>query len=323
MYVASALGKRPTRRTLLIGGAVALALLAALGMLLGVSQARDTASATPIAPAAAAVASALEGWTSGDLPLPLVRALGVASGRDAAEAVIAAAAAERPAQSGARAGVVDVGANKGWPVTRLGLERGVDFVLSVEPDARNFGVLEHLQTAHGSTKYIPVKGAAGREKNTLRMSFNKDRDDHTCFGCLDESKPGIYTEDVLVHTVDGLLDGAGIRGRRVALLKTDTQGYEAAVLTGAARSLNERTIKNVIMEYDAKLFHSRAGARTALDVLFRAGMQCAPLAFAGVASGASVPEFGRVVSPDTADAFWDFVVSLGGPYTDLFCSSRK
>lgn len=323
MHVSSVtMGKRPTHRALLVGGATALALLSALKTYLGAQKAGHASIESNVAPAAAAVASALERWTSGDLPLHLIRALGVASGRDAADAVIAAAAAERPRSSGTRSGVVDVGANKGFPVTKLGLERGVGFLLSVEPDARNFRVLESLKNEHG-LNYIPVKGAAGREKKTQRMSFSKDRDDHTCFGCLDMENPGVYTEEVLVHTVDALLSDAGLRGRRVALLKTDTQGYEAAVLTGAARSLREHTIENVIMEYDAKLFHSRAGARTALDILFRAGMQCAPLAFAGIEPGASVPLFDGPVSPDTADAFWDFVVSQGGPYTDLFCSRRE
>lgn len=315
------MGRRSAKRRLAAVALFAGLALFALARVLHPAPRRATSRPPARAPSQklAALATALADWTAGRMPPPLLAAAAAATSRDCAEVVIASAG---------DAGVVDVGANKGWPVTKLGLAKGVSFVVSVEPDERNFGVLRKLPNKHGAS-YFAVKGAAGRQGSVQTMSFNRDRDDHSCFNCLNTSRPEVYTEDVSVYTIDGLLGThsglvwpAALRGRRVALLKTDTQGYEAAVLSGASASFQAGRVANVIMEYDAKLFRQKEVAREALDVMFSAGMECAALAFAGGEKARDVPAFRKSITRATADEFWEFVVQQGGPYTDLFCSKR-
>jgi hypothetical protein len=139
-------------------------------------------------------------WTHGPMPLRLKQLLAVSSPRDVTDAVLQEGDATRHSV------VIDVGANGGWPVTRLGLERTVGHVLSIEPDSRNFVRLIKLQVPNGSaTRYVPYKGAAARNAGKQMMSFHKSRDDFTCFTCLNTSgsKPEVYQSEVDVYTVVG------------------------------------------------------------------------------------------------------------------------
>lgn len=127
-------------------------------------------------PSAAPLAEALAAWTEGRMPEAVVAAAREAKPRDAADAVLAA----KGAGGVASAVVVDVGANKGWPVTKLSLQVGVARVVSIEPDKRNFEVLRKLPQANPDTYYAPMRGAAGRNPGKQSMMFHKLRDDFTC-----------------------------------------------------------------------------------------------------------------------------------------------
>jgi FkbM family methyltransferase len=279
--------------------------------------------------------AALSSWVSGGMPTDVRRAAAACTTRDAADALLSAG---DPAESG----VIDVGANKGYPVTRLALQHGAAFVLSVEPDPRNFRVLSALRPGQDKTSgavFIPVLGAAGSKTGSDRMSFHETRDDHTCFGCLDLKRKETYSEQVDVFTVDDLLlpGGGGrdsalwapkMKSAGIALLKTDTQGYEAHVLRGARSTLASGRVRNVIMEFDAKLFHTRENALRALAAVFDVGMECTALKFAGQSSddlskGERVPQFtNSSINLATAGEFWDFVKAQGGMYTDVLCTMR-
>lgn len=176
-----------TRARALRAAALAAALLAALAVLairtsayarLPARAARSAAPPTVQRPAspAAPMAGALAAWRAGPMPEAVVVAARSATPRDACDALLGALGEEAVGA----AVVVDVGANKGWPVTRLGLQYGVARVFSVEPDKRNFDVLQKLPKARTSTQYTPMRGAAGRTAGKQQMMFHKKRDDFTC-----------------------------------------------------------------------------------------------------------------------------------------------
>lgn len=179
-------------------------------------------------------------------------------------------------------GVVDVGANKRFSVTRLALQHHAKWVLSVEPDLRNFKVLEKLP--RDGTVLVAVRGAVSDEKGERAMAFDDRRDDFSCFGCLNMSREGVRAENVTVHTVDGLVmdktAGASVDGADIALFKADTQGHEDSVLKGAEGLLKSGRVLHAIMEFDPKLMRSEERVMTALRYLFDAGMQCLQLSVA-------------------------------------------
>lgn len=267
---------------------------------------------------------ALATWDEGDAPPAVVKAAAACTPRDATEAILHMLSEELRSQI-----VLDVGANKGWPVSSLALKYMVGVLLSIEPDSRNFRHLTRLPVPQG-TIYIPVKGALSDKPGKMDMAFHSERDDFTCFNCLNTSRDEVTTESVSVKTVDGLiLDGAAgqqVDGElAVALLKTDTQGHETAVLRGANRLLKSGRVIFIIMEFDPKLLRTKENALEAMNLLFESGMHCVHLTFAMVPeqdrANGKWPEFGEPVSRQTAERFLEFV-KKEDKYTDLFCGRK-
>lgn len=141
------------------------------------------------------------------------------------------------------------------------------------------------------------------------------------FNCLDVKKEDVFQEDVQVYTVDGAL---GDFTDRVTLLKTDTQGFEVEVLSGAIQTLSSGRAENVMAEFDHRLLRTRETALELLSLLINQyHYDCTHLAFAGRPkdAGPLAPfEFLPITSMG-AEAFLDYVTASGG-YTDLFCSKR-
>ncbi|PXF44313.1 hypothetical protein BWQ96_05940 [Gracilariopsis chorda] len=280
------------------------------------------------------LAGELAAWKEGPPPATVAAAAAACTPRDAADALL-----RGPGLSSW--GVVDVGANGGYPVTDVSLRRGAAWVVSIEPDERNFKRLRRRRRNGGA--FLPVAGAAGANSGRAKMRFHKSRDDFSCFNCLDTRKSEVFEHDVNVYTVDQLVmdataatvaqppEGAGCSASKVAavpirLLKTDTQGHERAVLEGARRLLAAKRVHYVMMEFDPKLFHTRDNAMGALREIFAAGLQCVQLALAGVSDNArlseSFPFFGaRAVTNESATEFYEFV-KASDKYTDVLCSSR-
>lgn len=250
-------------------------------------------------------------------------AAGACTPRDVADAILR--------DMNADDGVIDVGANRGYPVSRLALTRSAPWLLSVEPDARNFATLSKLKRDK-RTRYLAVNGAASSEKGEAEIAFHKDRDDFTCFHCLDKSKAEVSTKKVHVYTVTELVarlhpqvllksTSGSSKGVRILLFKTDTQGHEGSVLIGAREVMG--FVRNVLMEFDPKLLRSKENAMAVMKELFDARFECVQLKFAGKLTEGYVSSFQgrRVISRGTAGEFYDSVVKSGA-YTDVFCSKR-
>lgn len=239
-------------------------------------------------------------------------------------------------------GVIDIGANGGYPVTSTAAQRGARWIVSVEPDVRNVDRLRN-QKCNGGMMFL-VDGAAGAERGNGMMKFHKERNDFTCFNCLDVRKDEVFEKQVQTYTVDGLVgkkevhsvkeNDAGVACKEghigeenVRLLKTDTQGFETSVLQGARELLRSGRVEYVMMEFDPKLLQTKDNAIAALRETFDVGMTCVHMAFAGVAkegegSNEQFPIFEQgSIRNETADAFYEFVKSTGR-YTDVLCTKR-
>lgn len=189
--------------------------------------------------------------------------------------------------------VIDVGANGGYPVTIMAVTHGVRWIVSVEPDMRNFKRLTHIfpEKKHEQyVHYIAVHGAASDTKGIVTMKFHRDRNDFTCIDCLDVRKEEVSTSEVEKWTVDGFffeddLQHASIQSdssievfkdlqdSRVLLFKTDTQGHEREVLRGAEKLLKSGRVDNLIIEFDPKLVRTKDNAISVISQALDVGLQ--------------------------------------------------
>ena len=213
--------------------------------------------------------------------------------------------------------IVDVGANKGWPVTHVALKTGGRSVYSIEPDERNFDVLKSKYFApnarHDKYKYIPILGAAGKEEGMAKMMFHKDRDDFTCMNCLDLKKEKVYEKEVKIHAMQNVVDE-----KEITLFKTDTQGFELNVLQGSKVLLDQKKIRYLLVEFDPKLLRTRENAIELLTFIENQGFKCAHLKTMTFEKGFTPTPFGRKVEKATFNAFIDHL-EASKLYTDLFC----
>lgn len=181
---------------------------------------------------AAEFASALSAWSEGSMPESVVHSAAECTPRDATDGILRLYLQQEQHQKGEQqesrttssrcAGVIDIGANGGTPVTRLALAYGIDWVLAVEPDVRNFRRLTRLPASHPSgsnsnqhnvktstlnsrTHFVAVLGAASDRRGRITMRMHTDRSDFTCVSCLDTRRAEVYTRDVDAWTVDGLV----------------------------------------------------------------------------------------------------------------------
>lgn len=258
---------------------------------------------------AASLLSALPSWTSGPPPLNVLLAAAGCTPRDAADALLRHLSQILP-----ESGVIDVGANKGYPVTSLALKSNPKWVVSIEPDQRNFGVLSRIKPSH-STIFQPTLGAISETPGKMDMAFHKTRDDFTCFNCLNTSRDEVTVQSVDVHTLDSLVSQFS---DKVALLKTDTQGHEASVLSSAPRLLQSGRVQAVLMEFDPTLLLKYENAETAVSIITQAGLRCISLVFAGLNRAEQFPFYGEEVTASSLPKFWTYVTELN-KYTDLLC----
>lgn len=111
---------------------------------------------------------------------------------------------------------------------------------------------------------------------------------------------------------------------QVLLLKTDTQGFEADVLTGAVDLMKQNKIRYVILEYDVGLLRTPEIAAEVLELLLSNGFSCSHVRFDDRKIKKSlVPGFAdRPFTWQDILSFRNFVKGETG-YTNVFCGSKR
>ena len=146
---------------------------------------------------------------------------------------------------------VDVGASVGFITARLA--RRVDLVIAVEPHPERFEFLKRNIEANGLTNVVCVNSAAGSSEGRLELF---DVDPSLGPHPLDVShrKGGGREFTVPLGRLDHLVgDVAG----DVVFIKIDVEGYEAEVLRGAERVLEQRP--SVVVEVLDEVPRARLG----------------------------------------------------------------
>jgi FkbM family methyltransferase len=178
--------------------------------------------------------------------------------------------AEALAKAPARGIVVDVGANLGWHTVHAAQYPAVETVAAFEPDPFNAELLKRNLALNKVTNAVVSASAVGAQSGTARLyryrSTNYGR--HNLL-----TDYGYGSTEVPLADLDSALDRLGLGDRRVLVLKIDVEGYEPAVIEGAARALARTDA--VVLEYSPDL----GDAAAMIDRLDAAGF--APHRFGG------------------------------------------
>jgi FkbM family methyltransferase len=137
--------------------------------------------------------------------------------------------------------VLDIGANNGQFVKLLRQSKFTGQIHSVEPLQSAYDVL--AATAAGDPLWTVQRAAVSAEPGTLTMHVARNSVSSSVLPMLDRhssaapSAQYVATEDVPATTVDEIVTATGLDPERT-MLKIDVQGYERAVLDGAAKTLS-------------------------------------------------------------------------------------
>lgn len=142
--------------------------------------------------------------------------------------------------------VFDIGANVGQYATRLRKSGFKGRIVSFEPLGKNHEVLESV-SADDSKWDIAAPMAIGEEDGTIEINISESHEMSSILplepGTLTALPKAKYigTEKVALHTLDNILDQY-IGETEKLFIKADTQGFEFAVLKGAAESIAQNKI---------------------------------------------------------------------------------
>lgn len=139
------------------------------------------------------------------------------------------------------ADVLDIGANIGQYASVLVASGFGGTVTSCEPLADAYAELAKRAARHSSWRAVNTAVGAQEGTTTINVSANSYSSSILAVNevhiAADSTSRSIGTQTVPLTTVDGLLAKYGIDAS-AALLKIDTQGYEASVLDGASEALS-------------------------------------------------------------------------------------
>lgn len=133
---------------------------------------------------------------------------------------------------------VDVGANIG-SYTILSSAHVQAKTISIEPVLSTFSFLkDNISINHIESLVSPFQIAIGAQSSTINFTTKYDTRNHV-------AKEGeIELSEVSISTLDELLEGK----EQPILLKIDVEGFESEVIKGAEKTLNNESLKAIIIE---------------------------------------------------------------------------
>jgi FkbM family methyltransferase len=129
--------------------------------------------------------------------------------------------------------VVDVGANIGCLTMLLAsLVEASGLVVAVEPNPENIKLLEASRRVNGFDHVLVIQAAAGRQTGLLALNVSHS---NGMTGQLPEDADAVFaSHPVPCFALDAILP----KGRRIDLIKIDTEGAELNALIGLSETIN-------------------------------------------------------------------------------------
>jgi FkbM family methyltransferase len=164
--------------------------------------------------------------------------------------------------------VLDVGANRGQFGTELRRCRFTGRLISVEPLSEPFAALSAIAAADGN--WHVERAAVAAEPGSVTVNVSKNSASSSILPILERSVHAapqtqyVSTEQVDATTVDELVARHEL-DPGTTLLKIDVQGFESAVLDGAAKTLSQfggvRLEMSLVPLYDGEALMPEMTAR--------------------------------------------------------------
>jgi FkbM family methyltransferase len=200
--------------------------------------------------------------------------------------------------------VVDVGANIGY-YTVLGAKAvgSAGKVYAFEPDPTGFGLLAKNVKTNGFANVIAEQKALSDKPGKLKLYLDAvNKGDHRIYQT--GNRPSI---DIDAVTLDGYL---GKAGRKVDLIKIDTQGAEVVILRGMKETLRQNPSVKLLIEFWPKgLSEFGHKATEILDILDGMNFKYRDIQ----------EHTGTVVETNRQALLRDYTVQ-NEKFTNLFCS---
>ena len=137
--------------------------------------------------------------------------------------------------------MLDLGAHDGSTSIPRVVLGDVEAVYCAEPDPLNYECLVANVVENGMQGFVlPDRVAIGAEDRSGHLFRTKASRGHRVLTEDAESEGELVA--VRVRTLDGWVDDLGVDPRALSFVKSDTQGYELQVLTGAPRLLAHRQV---------------------------------------------------------------------------------
>lgn len=144
--------------------------------------------------------------------------------------------------------VIDVGANIGFTLWAASTRAGVGaYFLALEPSPACFDELRSLLLRYkidGKTLHV----AAGSEVGILSMFGTSVETNSGGASLLTHADVKGDAISVNVRPLDLIIEEESLQGRKISLLKIDTEGYEGFVLAGAQKLLRTNPPEVLIIE---------------------------------------------------------------------------
>lgn len=146
--------------------------------------------------------------------------------------------------------IIDIGSNIGYHTTMLAKSNTASKIISVEASPSIFKILKENCDVNNLKNIILYNKAVSDQDNLEINFYNRDSMSTTDKQTLEDwlvPENDITIEKTETITIDNLLEKE--KTGTVLLLKLDVEGDEVKALTGAKNSLQEKKIKNLIIEY--------------------------------------------------------------------------
>lgn len=168
---------------------------------------------------------------------------------------------------------LDIGANVGDYTCDLVNSIPNCHVYCLEPNPLTFQILQANLASHSSNISLINMGAASDQKELKLYTYSNDSSSgHASlylevFQDLHKSKD-LQVIDCILDSVDNLIEAKVIPESQIHFIKIDTEGHELEALKGALKTISDKSVRAIQIEFNEMNIISRVFLKDFYDLLY-------------------------------------------------------